>query len=81
MEPDQFDSDFNDTEDEGGNSEDEEKAVTKTAQTEVRNRIIYFRQIGDACDYSIDLQLLKTTPHKVSTAHFRRQEKQQRWWQ
>jgi hypothetical protein len=35
VEPDQFDSDFNDTEDEGGNSEDEEKAVTKTAQTEV----------------------------------------------
>jgi hypothetical protein len=35
VEPDQFDSDFNDTEDEGGNSEDEEKAVAKTAQTEV----------------------------------------------
>jgi hypothetical protein len=35
VEPDQFDSDFNDTEDEGGNSEDEEKAVSKTAQTEV----------------------------------------------
>ena len=35
VEPDQFDSDFNDTEDEGGNSEDEEKAVKAAGDTEV----------------------------------------------
>ena len=34
-EPDQFDSDFNDTEDEGG-SEDDEKAVKTAGDAEVR---------------------------------------------
>ena len=47
VEPDQFDSDFNDTEDEGGNSEDDEKAVKKTSETEVTaqlsNQIYLFR--------------------------------------
>lgn len=41
VEPDQFDSDFNDTEDEGGISEDDEKAVKKTSETEVTAQLPY----------------------------------------
>lgn len=35
VEPDQFDSDFNDTEDEGGDDEDDEKNAAKGAEREV----------------------------------------------
>lgn len=38
VEPDQFDSDFNDTEDDGDNSEDEEKVAKKAEEAEVRRR-------------------------------------------
>lgn len=45
VEPDQFDSDFNDTEDEGGNSEDDEKAVKKTSETEVTAQLPYHHNL------------------------------------
>ena len=40
VEPDQFDSDFNDTEDEGGNTEDDEKAIKTAGEAEVENAIL-----------------------------------------
>ena len=40
VEPDQFDSDFNDTEDEGGNTEDDEKAIKTAGEAEVEYALL-----------------------------------------